>query len=75
MFHTGTINPNLKMSAEDMYKELLEHIQEGELEEEELPKISTIANWITRTFAAWKKKRWQKRRCALWSCNFNFFDQ
>ena len=30
MFHTGTINSNLKMSAEDMHEELLERIQ-GEL--------------------------------------------
>ena len=45
MFHTGTINPNQKMTAED-----------GELEEGEIPKISTIAHWITRTYAGWKKQ-------------------
>ena len=56
MFHTGTLNPNHKMSAENMHEELLERVQQGELEEVELPKISTIANWITRIYAGWKKE-------------------
>ena len=41
------------MNAENMHEELLERVQ-GELEEE-LPKNFDIANWITRTSAAWKK--------------------
>ena len=41
-FNTGIINPNLKMNTENMHEELLEHVQEGELEEEELPRISTL---------------------------------
>lgn len=64
MFHTGTLNPNHKMSAENMYEELLERVQRDELEEEELPKISTIANWITRTYAGWKKKMAEETLCA-----------
>ena len=56
MFHTGTVNPNQKMTAENMHEELLERVEYGELEEEEIPKISTIANWITRTYACWKKQ-------------------
>jgi hypothetical protein len=56
MFHTGTVNPNQKMTAENMHEELLERVECGELEEEEIPKISTIANWITRTYAGWKKQ-------------------
>ncbi len=56
MFHTGTINPNQKMTAENMHEELLERVGYGELEEGEIPKISTIANWITRTYVGWKKK-------------------
>ena len=56
MFHTGTINPNQKMTAENMHEELLERVQYGELEEGEILKISTIANWITRTYMGWKKK-------------------
>jgi DNA-directed RNA polymerase subunit H (RpoH/RPB5) len=60
MFHTGTLNPNHKMSAESMHEELLKRTRQGELEEDELPKISTIAHWINRTYADWKKK-WQKK--------------
>lgn len=56
MLHTGTMNPNLKMNAKDMHEELLERMHQGELREEELPKVSTIANWIKKTSAVWKKK-------------------
>ncbi|CAJ0841610.1 12176_t:CDS:2 [Entrophospora sp. SA101] len=38
-----------------MHEKLLEHVEYGELEEE-IPKISTFANWITRTYAGWKKQ-------------------
>lgn len=44
MFHSGTSNPNHKMSTENTYEELLERAKQGDLEEEELPKISTIAS-------------------------------
>ncbi|CAJ0649053.1 6420_t:CDS:2 [Entrophospora sp. SA101] len=56
MFHTGTVNPNQKMTADNMHEELLECVKNEELEEEEIPKISTIVNWITRTYACWKKQ-------------------
>ena len=46
-----------------MYEELLEHLQQVKLEEE-LPKISTIANLITRTYMGWKKK-WQNLRFTI----------
>jgi len=42
MFHTGTLNPNHKMNAEGMHEELLERARQGELEEDELPKISRL---------------------------------
>ena len=68
MFHTGTVNPNQKMTAENMHEELLECVEYGELEEE-IPKISTIANWITRTYACWKKQMAEKH----WTSHkFNF---
>src|SRR6185369_11602442 len=63
VFHIGTLNPNHKMSAENMYEELLERLQ-VELEEEELPKISTIANLITRTYTVWEKK-WQNLKFTI----------
>ncbi|CAB4375882.1 unnamed protein product [Rhizophagus irregularis] len=47
MFHTGTANPNNKFSAQQMYEELVRHVQLGELDENDVPKISTIQNWIT----------------------------
>ena len=59
MFHIGTLNPNHKMNAEGMHEELLEHAWQGELEDE-LPKISTIVNWITRL----KKKMAEESLCA-----------
>ena len=49
MFHTGTMNPNQKMTAENIHEELLERVEYGELEGE-IPRISTIVNWITRTY-------------------------
>lgn len=61
MFHTGTLNPNHKMSAESMHEELLKRARQGELEEDE---ISTIAHWINRTYAGWKKKMVEERLCA-----------
>ena len=42
MFHTGTANPRQKMNAQQMHEELLQRAQQGELCEEDVPKISTI---------------------------------
>ena len=55
MLHIGTVNPNYKMTAENI-QELLERMEYGELEKEEIPKISTIVNWMTRTYVCWKKQ-------------------
>ncbi|RHZ77227.1 hypothetical protein Glove_184g100 [Diversispora epigaea] len=54
MFHTGTANPRQKLSAEQMYTELLEQVHQGEMIEEKLPKVSTIANWISAFSRKWK---------------------
>ena len=53
------------MNAENMHEELLERVQEGELEEEKLPENFDIANWITRTSAAWNKKMAEETLCTL----------
>ena len=45
MLYTRTVNPNYKMTAENI-QELLERMEYGELEKEEIPKISTIVNWM-----------------------------
>ncbi|CAB4376556.1 unnamed protein product [Rhizophagus irregularis] len=55
MFHTGTANPNNKFSAQQMYEELVRHVQLGELDENDVPKISTIQNWITGFSRKWKE--------------------
>ncbi|RIA94341.1 hypothetical protein C1645_734867 [Glomus cerebriforme] len=42
-----------KMTAKDMYNELQTFVESGELEAEDVPKITTIQNWIStyaRTF-------------------------
>ncbi|RHZ54903.1 hypothetical protein Glove_421g102 [Diversispora epigaea] len=55
MFHTGTANPNHKFSAQQMHEELIRLVQFGELEENDIPKISTIQNWITGFSRKWKE--------------------
>lgn len=54
MFHIGTANPRKKMTAAEMRSELMQRVQEGEIEEESVPKESTIANWITSFSRGWK---------------------
>ena len=55
MFHTGTANPNNKFSAQQMHEELVRRVQFGELDENDVPKVSTIQNWITGFSRKWKE--------------------
>ncbi|UZO17066.1 uncharacterized protein OCT59_008428 [Rhizophagus irregularis] len=55
MFHTGTANPRQKMSAQEMRNELLRRGYEGEISLDDIPKESTIANWITTFSRKWKQ--------------------
>ena len=55
MFHAGTANPNNKFSAQQMHEELVRHVQLRELDEDDIPKISTIQNWITGFSRKWKE--------------------
>ena len=55
MFHTGTANPRLKMNANEMHEELLKRVADGEISKDDVPKISTISNWITNTSRSFKK--------------------
>jgi uncharacterized protein YcnI len=55
MFHTGTANPNNKFSAQQMHEELIQRAQVGELDENDIPKTSTIQNWITGFSRKWKE--------------------
>ena len=54
MFHVGTANPRKKMTAAEMRSELMQRVQEGEIEEEDVPKESTITNWINSFSRGWK---------------------
>ncbi|RHZ60284.1 hypothetical protein Glove_355g17 [Diversispora epigaea] len=55
MFYTGTANQNYKFSAQQMHEELVRRVQLGELDESNVPKISTIQNWITGFSREWKE--------------------
>ncbi|CAI2163669.1 19023_t:CDS:2, partial [Funneliformis geosporum] len=55
MLHTGTANSRLKMNASEMHEELLKRIADGEISKDDVPKILTIANWITSTSQSFKK--------------------
>ena len=48
MFLLRNLNPKDRMNAKDMYERLKEFSNNGELEEEEIPKVNTIQSWISR---------------------------
>ncbi|PKK55232.1 hypothetical protein RhiirC2_803005, partial [Rhizophagus irregularis] len=55
MFHTGTANPRQKLTAQQMQEELLRRAELGEIEENDVPKVSTITNWISTFSRKWKE--------------------
>jgi hypothetical protein len=55
-FLNGNLNQKDKMSAKDMYNELLIFVDSGELEAEDVPKIATIHNWISAYARIFKEK-------------------
>ncbi|CAG8811269.1 41847_t:CDS:2, partial [Gigaspora margarita] len=54
IFHSGATNAKLKMDATEMHVELLRHAQLGEIEYQDVPKVSTIANWIKKNISGCK---------------------
>ena len=54
-FHNGNINPQDKMNAQEMHTALLPFVESGEIEEDDIPKISTIQGWISKYSAALKQ--------------------
>ena len=52
MFYTGTANPCQKMNIQQIHEKLA---QQGELCEENIPKVSTIQNWISGFSQRWKE--------------------
>jgi hypothetical protein len=59
-FLAGDINKSEKYTAQEMHNELKGLVEEGVLEEEEIPKVSTISNWIARYAQAHRKLRAQQ---------------
>ena len=49
------------MSAKDMMAELKKLVEEGEIQEEEIPEIKTIEGWITRYSATLRRESAEKR--------------
>ena len=47
-FLAGNVNKSDRYTAQDMYDELVQYAQEGEIKMEEIPKVATIQNWISR---------------------------
>ncbi|RGB24591.1 hypothetical protein C1646_676264 [Rhizophagus diaphanus] len=53
-FLNGNINPQDKFNAQEMHNELLKYMETEEIEEQDVPKVSTIQGWIGRYAAALK---------------------
>ena len=54
MFLNGNVDKRKKMNAQGMYNELMYRADQGEIDKEDISKVSTIHNWITRTAASFK---------------------
>lgn len=57
----GNVNKTDRMSAKDMIMELKNLVDEGEIQEEEVPEIKTIEGWITRYSASLRRESAEKR--------------
>ncbi|CAB5380017.1 unnamed protein product [Rhizophagus irregularis] len=53
-FLNGNINPQDKLNAQEIHDELLKYVETEEIEEQDVPKVSTIQGWISRYAAALK---------------------
>ena len=54
MFLNGNVDKRKKMNAKEMYNELVNRANQGDLDKEDIPKVSTICNWIAKTAASFK---------------------
>ena len=48
-FMAGNVSKSDRYTAQDMHQELVKCAKEGEIESDEIPKITTIQNWIAKT--------------------------
>ena len=53
-FLNGNLNSRNKLTAQEMHDELLKYVESEEIEEQDIPKLSTIQGWISRYAAALK---------------------
>ena len=58
-FLTGNIDKSYRMSPQEMLDVLKSKVEEGEIENSDLPKLSTIQGWITRYSAQLREKNAQ----------------
>ena len=56
MFIRGNIDKNVKLSAEDMLKNIQILVNNNEIENENIPKIEQIRSWIGRFNQQYKKE-------------------
>ena len=47
-FLEGNVNKSERHNAESMLTQLKQNVENGVIEEEEVPKLETIRNWISR---------------------------
>ena len=52
--NNGNVDKRKKMNAKEMYNELVNRANQGDLDKEDIPKVSTIRNWIAKTAASFK---------------------
>lgn len=64
-FLNGNINARDKLNAQEMRDELLKYVESGEIEEQDIPKTSTIQGWISRYAAALKDQATKTAKTAL----------
>ncbi|CAB4381059.1 unnamed protein product [Rhizophagus irregularis] len=55
-FLAGNMNRTDRMTAKDMVEQLQILVNEGEIDVEDVPEITTVASWITRYAASLKKQ-------------------
>ncbi|RHZ85699.1 hypothetical protein Glove_62g33 [Diversispora epigaea] len=55
-FINENMNTKDKLDAQGMQNELLRFVESGEISKEDIPKVSTIQNWIATFSHAWKEQ-------------------
>ena len=56
MFLNGNLNAWDKLNPQKMHDELQRFVESGEIQKEDVPKTSTIKNWISLYSREWKER-------------------